>query len=69
MTAHDKYSLLNRGNLTQQIQIHLSKKQKSFSKLFYAFLKSTLNFVQFQTMMTLIAYVFPQLPNPKDAVR
>ena len=32
VTADDKYSLLNRDNLTQQIQIQLSGKQKSFSR-------------------------------------
>ena len=32
VTADDKYSLLNRDNLTQQIQIQLSEKQKSFSR-------------------------------------
>ena len=38
LTAGDKYSLFNKGNLTQLIQIQLSKKQKTFShflKLFW----------------------------------
>ena len=48
LTADDKYSLLNRINLTQPIQILLSKKQKTFSKFFAPFLKSTLNFEIFQ---------------------
>ena len=48
LTADDKYSLLNRGNLTQPIQILLSQKQKTFSQFFSAFLKSTLNFEHFQ---------------------
>ena len=30
------------------IQVHLSEKQKTFSQLFCAFLKSTLNFERFQ---------------------
>ena len=30
MTADDKYSLLNRDNLIQHIQMQLSKKQKNF---------------------------------------
>ena len=33
LTDDDKYSLLYRDNLTQQIQILLSQKQKTFSKL------------------------------------
>ena len=47
-TADDKYSLLNRDNLTQPIQILLSQKQKTFSPFLSSFLKSTLNFEHFQ---------------------
>ena len=47
LTADDKYSLLNRDNLTQPIQRLLSQKQKTFSEYFSAFFKSTLNFVHF----------------------
>ena len=49
LTADDKYSLLNRANLTQPIQILLSKKQKTFSEFFYSFFKATLNSEHFQT--------------------
>ena len=42
--SDDKYSLLNRDNLTQPIQMQLSPKQKTFSQFFSSFLKSTLNF-------------------------
>ena len=48
LTADDKYSLLNRDNLTQSIQTLLSQKQKTFSQIFSSFLKSTLNFEHFQ---------------------
>ena len=48
LTADDKYSLLNRDNLTQLIQILLSRKQKTFSEFPSSFLKSTLNFEHFQ---------------------
>ena len=34
MTADDKYSPLNRGNLLQHSQMHLSQKQKTFSQFF-----------------------------------
>ena len=43
-THDDKYSLLNRYNLMQPIQILLSQKQKTFPQFFCAFCKSTLNF-------------------------
>ena len=48
LTDDDKYSLLYRDNLTQQIQILLSHKRKTFSQFFSAFLKSTLDFEHFQ---------------------
>ena len=44
LTANDKYSLLIKDNLTQPIQTQLSKKQKTLSLFFSAFLKSKLNF-------------------------
>ena len=48
MTADDKYSLLNRDNLTQPFRTQLSQKQKAFSEFFVEFSKSTLNFEHFQ---------------------
>ena len=47
-TDDDKYSLLYRENLTQPIEILLSQKPKTFSHIFSAFLKSTLQFEHFQ---------------------
>ena len=48
MTADDKYSLRNRKNLTQPIQVLLSKKQKKISQFFAAYLKSKSNVDQFE---------------------
>ena len=48
LTADDKYSLLNRDNLTQPILTELSRKQTAFSQLLLACWKSTLNFEHFQ---------------------
>ena len=48
MTADDKYSLLNRDNLTHTIPTRLSQKQKAFFEFFLAFSKSTLNFEHLQ---------------------
>ena len=48
LSADGKYSLLNKDNLTQPIQMQLSRKQKTFSEFFCAFLKSSLNFEHFQ---------------------
>ena len=48
LTADDKYSLLNRENLTQQNRTQLSQKQKAFAQFFLAFSKYTLNFEDFE---------------------
>ena len=48
LSADGKYSLLNRDSLTQPIQMQLSRKQKTFSEFFSAFLKSSLNFEHFE---------------------
>ena len=48
LTDDRKYSLLYIDNLTQQIQILLSQKPKTFSKLSFGVLKHTLNFEHFQ---------------------
>ena len=48
LTDDGKYSLFYRDNLTQQIQILLSRKPKTFSKLSSEILKPTLNFEDFQ---------------------
>ena len=44
LTVIEKHYMLNRDNLTQQIQMQLYQKQKTFSEFFFAFLKSILNF-------------------------
>ena len=47
MSADGKYSLFNRHNLMQPIQMPLSRKQEPFSDFFAAFLKSSLIFGHF----------------------
>ena len=48
LSADDKYSLLNRDNLTQPIRTQLSQKQKPFYAFFLAFSKCALNLKHFQ---------------------
>ena len=48
LTDDEKYSLLYRDNLMQPIQILLSRKRKTFSKLSSKILKYPLNFEHFQ---------------------
>ena len=47
LIVDDKYSLLNRDNLTQPIQILFSQKQNPFSQLFSESLKYALNIEHF----------------------
>ena len=49
LTADDKYSGSNMQNLRPQFQTPLSRKQKTFSRFFIAFLKCAWNLEHFQT--------------------
>ena len=69
MTTGDNYSIVTRANWMQTIQMHLSQKQKIFSKFFTAFFEFALNFEYFRKKMSLIAYVYPKLPTTKDELR
>ena len=69
LTAYEKYSVLNREDLTQPIHMQLSIKTKDFFKLFSAISKSTLSLEHFQKKMKLRANVFLKLKTPKTAVR
>ena len=69
MTADDKYSLLNRDNLTQPIPTQLSQKQKAFFQFFLAFSKSQLISNIYKKKMTFIVEIFPILRTPKNVVR
>ena len=48
LTTDDKYSSRNMLNFTQQPEAPLPQKQKTFSGLFLAFLKSASNLEQFE---------------------
>ena len=48
LSANDKYSLLDRDNVTQRIKMELSRKQKTFCEFFSSFLKSSWNFEHLQ---------------------
>ena len=66
LTTDDKYYLLSSDNLTQPIQMQLSKKQnKKSSLLFSNVLKSRSNFEHFEKKMTVKANVFPKLRTAK----
>ena len=48
LSADGKYSLVDSDNLTLQIHILFSRKQRTFSEFFTSFLKSSLNLEHFQ---------------------
>ena len=52
----------------QPIQMELSQQQKTFSELFFAFLKSKFNYKHFPKKMTMRADEFLEIPSPKNMV-
>ena len=69
LTADDKYSLLNKDNLTQLIRMQLSQKRKAISQYFIAFWKCALNFEHFQKKDDPHNDLFPKLRTPENVVR
>ena len=67
--ADDKYPVRDCEDLRLVIQRQLSSKQKRFSQPFISFQKFSGNYKHFQKKKTVIANVFPKLPNVKDLVR
>ena len=48
LATDERYPVINRDNLTMPIQMQLSEKQKDFSQIFDAFVKSGLNVEYFE---------------------
>ena len=70
LIVNDKHYVLNRDKLTQQIQIHLSQKQKNFSECFFTGFKSYIEFLTLgKKNKTVLAQVFPEIPAPKNMLR
>ena len=69
LTVDEKHYLLTRDNLTQAIEVQLSRTQKTFCQFCFAFLETLLNFKYSQKTMTLIADVFVEIMAPKNIVR
>ena len=65
LSADGKYSLFNRDNLTQPIQMQLSRKQKTFSESFSEFLKSRLNFEHLFKKDDLHCWCFSEIRDPE----
>ena len=61
LTADDKYSGSNMQNLPQQFQSPLSRKQKTFSEFFIAFLKYAWNLEHFQRKDEYPSLIFSEI--------
>ena len=55
LTVDDQYSGSNMQNLSQQVQMPLSQKQKTFSGFFIAFLKCAWNLEHLKKKMDILA--------------
>ena len=69
LATDEKYPVLNRDNLTIPIQIQLSRKQKTFSQFFAAFLKSRLNFEYFEKKDEPHRVCISEITDSKNVVR
>ena len=69
LTADNKRFFRNRDNLRQPIQMQLSQKQEFFSELVFAFLKSTLNFKQFQKKCIPHTWCLSEITDSKSVVK
>ena len=69
LTVDDNHYPLNRDNLTEPIQMELSKKEKTFSGIIFAFLKSILNFEHLPKKNDPHSLCISGIPVPKNMVR
>ena len=69
MSADEKYFVLNRDNLMIPIQMQLSQKQKTFSELLAAFLKSRLNLEYFKKRDDPHRFCFSKITDSENVVR
>ena len=69
LTADHKYPVLNRDILTIPIQIQLSRKEKTFSEFFTAFLKSRLNLKCFQGKDDAHSFCTSDITDSENVVR
>ena len=69
LTRDDKSYLFNRDKLAQPIQMKLYQKQKTFSQIFFPFLKSIINFKYLPKKGDLDTDVVSEIPAPKKMVR
>ena len=67
LSADGKYFLLDRDNLTQPIQMQVFRKQRTFSRFFSTFLKSSLKFEHFFKKGDPHCWYISEIANPEKA--
>ena len=65
LSGEGKYSHFNRSNLTQPIQMQVSREQKTFSNFSSSFLKSSLNFGHSQTKYHIHGWCISEITDSK----
>ena len=69
LPTDEKYLFLNRDNLTTQIQMQLSLKQRKLTGSFFAFLKSKLNFEYFEKKYDPYSFCISEITDSDNGVR
>ena len=69
LAADEMYPLLNRDHLMIPIQLQLSEKQKTFSQLLVAFLKSRSIFKYFEEKDDLHRFYILEIKDSENVVR
>ena len=69
LATDEKYPVLNRQNLTILIQMELSKKQITSSQFFASFLKSKLNFENFEKKDDPHSFCISEITDSENVVR
>ena len=69
LATDEKYPVLNRQNLTILIQMELSKKQITSSQFFASFLKSKLNFENFEKKDDPHSFCISEITDFENVVR
>ena len=69
LAANDKYPVLNRVNLGIPVEMQLSQKQKTFSRVFFSFLSCSLNFDFFERKDDAHRFCISKITACQNAVR
>ena len=69
LAVDEKYSFLNRDNLTIPIEMQLSQKQKTFSQFLAIFLKSKLNLEYFRKKDDAQSFCISEITESENVIK